>query len=106
MDRKYKMDDFFAYKAWLNPKRMIPICGKRYIDRVEDVTNVTVDSNKPAVNLFANGKSLATIVFLSFLDVPNAGTTRLVAVAGMMGTMNINFTKEEFLNANAKLNKI
>ena len=85
-DRKYKKDSFFAYKAWLNPEPMVHLCGKRYVDRVEDVTKVTVYSNQPTVELFANGVSLGvqekgTNPFFYF-DVPNAGTTHLVAVAG------------------------
>ncbi len=85
-DRKYKKDSFFAYKAWLNPEPMVHICGKRYVDRVEDVTRVTVYSNQPEVELLANGKSLGVqkhngLPFFCF-DVPNAGTTRLTAVAG------------------------
>ena len=86
MDRKYKKDSFFAYKAWLNPEPMVHICGKRYIDRVEDITKVTVYSNQPTVELFANGKSLGVqnnngLPFFYF-DVPNDGTTHLTAVAG------------------------
>ena len=86
IDRKYKKDSFFAYKAWLNPEPMVHLCGKRYVDRVEDVTKVTVYSNQPTVELFANGKSLGVqekgeLPFFYF-DVPNAGTTHLVAVAG------------------------
>ena len=86
IDRKYKKDSFYAYKAWLNPEPMIHLCGKRYIDRVEDVTKVTVYSNQPTVELFANGVSLGVqekgeLPFFYF-DVPNAGTTYLVAVAG------------------------
>ncbi len=86
MDRKYKKDSFYAYKAWLNPEPMVHICGKRYIDRVEDVTKVTVYSNQPTVELFANGVSLGIqehngLPFFYF-DVPNAGLTQLVAVAG------------------------
>ena len=86
-DRKYKKDSFFAYKAWLNPEPMVHLCGKRYIDRVEDVTKVTVYSNQPAVELFANGASLGVqknsgLPFFYF-DVPNtAEQTELVAVAG------------------------
>ncbi len=85
-DRKYKKDSFYAYKAWLNPEPMVHLCGKRYIDRVEDVTKVTVYSNQPTVELFANGKSLGAqnhngLPFFYF-DVPNVGETTLVAVAG------------------------
>ena len=84
-DRKYKKDSFYAYKAWLNPEPMIHLCGKRYVDRVEDVTKVTVYSNQPAVELFANGVSLGvkeTADHFFYFDVPNVGQTHLVAVAG------------------------
>ncbi|MBR6634503.1 MAG: glycoside hydrolase family 2 protein, partial [Clostridia bacterium] len=37
-DRKYKKDSFYAYKAWLSDEKFVHICGKRYVDRVEDVT--------------------------------------------------------------------
>ena len=85
-DRKYKKDSFFAYKAWLNPEPMVHICAKRYVDRVEEVTKVTVYSNQPTVELFANGVSVGVqenngLPFFYF-EVPNVGTTRLVAKAG------------------------
>ena len=85
MDRKYKKDSFYAYKAWLNPEPMVHICSKRYVDRVEDVTKVTVYSNLPAVELFANGVSLGVkeaADHFFYFDVPNAGETTLVAKAG------------------------
>ena len=85
-DRKYKKDSFYAYKAWLNPEPMVHLCGKRYIDRVEDVTKVTVYSNQPAVELFANGVSLGVkeaADHFFYFEVPNtAPETKLVAVAG------------------------
>ncbi len=85
MDRKYKKDSFYAYKAWLSDEPFVHLCGKRYVDRVEDVTKVTVYSNQPTVELFANGVSLgvkeANDHFFYF-DVPNAGETVLKAVAG------------------------
>jgi beta-galactosidase len=84
-DRKYKKDAFYAYKAWLNPEPMIHLCGKRYIDRVEDVTKVTVYSNQPSVELFANGVSLGVKEapdHFFYFDVPNKGETKLVAVSG------------------------
>ena len=85
MDRKYKKDSFYAYKAWLNPEPMIHICGKRYVDRVEAVTKVTVYSNQPKVELFVNGTSLGVkeaADHFFYFDVPNVGTSHLVAVAG------------------------
>ncbi|MBR4859095.1 MAG: glycoside hydrolase family 2 protein, partial [Clostridia bacterium] len=54
IDRKYKKDAFYAYKAWLSDDPFVHICGKRYVDRVEDITKVTVYSNLPEVELFAN----------------------------------------------------
>ena len=84
-DRAYKKDAFYAYKAWLSDEPFVHICGKRYVERVEDVTKVTVYSNQPEVELFANGKSLGrqtSDVHFFYFDVPNEGTTELVAKAG------------------------
>ena len=83
-DRKYKKDSFYAYKAWLSDDPFVHICGKRYVDRVEDTTKVTVYSNLPEVELFANGESLGkqtSDVHFFYFDVPNAGVTNLKAVA-------------------------
>lgn len=84
-DRKYKKDSFYAYKAWLSDEPFVHICGKRYVDRVEDVTKVTVYSNLLEVELFANGKSLGkqeSKEHFFYFQVPNAGETVLVAKAG------------------------
>jgi beta-galactosidase len=88
MDRKYKKDSFYAYKAWLRSPEEAPfvhICSKRYIDRVEDVTKVTVYSNLPEVELFVNGESVgkqtAPDHFFRF-EVKNIGESKLVAKAG------------------------
>ncbi len=84
-DRKYKKDAFYAYKAWLSDEKFVHICGKRYIDRVEDTTKVTVYSNLPEVELFANGKSLGkkkSENHFFYFDVPNIGETKLTAKAG------------------------
>lgn len=84
-DRKYKKDSFYAYKAWLSDEPFVHLCGKRYIDRVEDVTKVTVYSNLPQVALYLNGdlleqKSAEDHFF--YFEVPNKGESRLKAVAG------------------------
>ena len=84
-DRKYKKDSFYAYKAWLSDEPFVHLCGKRYVDRTEDVTKVTVYSNLPSVELFANGISLGVKEapdHFFYFDVPNVGETKLVAVAG------------------------
>ena len=85
IDRKYKKDSFYAYKAWLSKEPFVHLCGKRYVDRVEDITKVTVYSNLPEVELFANGNSLGKITaedHFFYFEVPNIGETELVAVAG------------------------
>ena len=86
IDRRYKKDAFYAYKAWLSNEPFVHIGGKRYMDRAEDVTKVTVYSNQPEVELFANGVSLGkqtSDVHFFYFDVPNtASVTTLKAVAG------------------------
>ncbi len=84
-DRKYKKDSFYAYKAWLSDEPFVHICGKRYVDRVEENTKVTVYSNQPEVELFANGVSLGkqnAPEHFFYFQVPNQGETILTAVAG------------------------
>lgn len=85
-DRKYKKDSFYAYKAWLSQEPFVHICSKRYVDRVEDVTEVTVYTNQPQVELFANGKSLGVMKRGEYpfyhYKVKNEGETKLVAKAG------------------------
>lgn len=85
-DRKYKKDAFYAYKAWLSDEPFVHLCGKHYVDRVEDMTEVTVYSNQPEVALYANGQLLETqkseTHFFRF-RVPNRGETALTARAGV-----------------------
>lgn len=84
-DRKYKKDAFYAYKAWLSDEPFVHICGKRYVDRVEDVTKVTVYSNQPQVELFVNGESIGILSapdHFFYFEVPNRGETVLRATAG------------------------
>ena len=88
MDRKYKKDSFYAYKAWLRSPEDAPfvhLCSKRYIDRVEDVTKVTVYSNLPEVELFVNGESVGKLTsdnHFFYFNVNNVGESKLVAKAG------------------------
>ena len=88
IDRKYKKDAFYTYKAWLVSPDVDPfvhICGKRYVDRVEEVTKVTVYSNLREVELFVNGESIgkkSAEDHFFYFEVQNIGETELVAVAG------------------------
>ena len=103
MDRKYKKDSFYAYKAWLRSPEEAPfvhLCGKRYVDRVEDVTKVTVYSNLPEVELFVNGVSVgkkAAPDHFFYFDVKNEGESTIVAKAG-------EFTDEGTIRKVAEMN--
>ncbi len=84
-DRKYKKDAFYAYKAWLSDDPFVHVCGKRYINRVEDITKITVYSNLPEVKLFVNDKLLETQKsenHFFYFNVPNVGKSHIVATAG------------------------
>ena len=85
MDRKYKKDAFYAYKAWLSDEPFVHLCGKRYVDRVEDVTKVTVYSNQPEVELFVNGVSVgkkSAPDHFFYFEVKNEGESVIMAKAG------------------------
>ncbi len=83
-DRKYKKDSFYAYRAWLSKEPFVHIGGKRYAEREEETTEITVYSNLPEVELFANGKSLGkkTGKYFFKFRVQNKGETKLLAKAG------------------------
>ncbi len=105
MDRKYKKDSFYAYKAWLSDEPFVHLCGKRYIDRVEDVTRVTVYSNQPEVELFVNsesiGKKTAPDHFFYF-EVKNEGESTIVAKAGELSDTST-IRKVEVFNEDYRL---
>ena len=85
IDRKYKKDAFYAYKAWLSDEIFVHLCGKRYVDRVEDLTKVTVYSNLSEVELFVNGESVGKKTaedHFFYFDVQNVGESTIVAKAG------------------------
>ena len=85
-DRKYKKDAFYACKAWMSDEPFVHLCGKRYEKRVESPTKVTVYSNLPEVELWADGTRIGVQrsenhVFC--FEVPNdRPETHLTARAG------------------------
>lgn len=84
MDRKLKKDAFYLYKAAWSKEPFVHICGKRYEDRTESVTEIKVYSNQPSITLFVDGKKFETKkgnrIFK--FSVPVTGTHTMLAVAG------------------------
>ena len=85
IDRKVKKDAFYLYKAaWNRKEPFVHLCGSRYVDRAEEVTEVKVYSNQPEVTLIVDGREFETktgkTVF-SF-SVPIHGEHRVTARSG------------------------
>ncbi len=59
-DRALKKDAFYIYKAYLSKVPFVHLCGRRYVDRVEEVTEIKVYSNLSEVTLFVDGKEFGT----------------------------------------------
>ena len=61
IDRRLKKDAFYLYKAaWNQKDPFVHLCGKRYADRAEEMTEVKVYSNQPEVTLFVDGNEVET----------------------------------------------
>ena len=87
MDRKLKKDAFYLYKAaWADPVRapFVHICGRRYVNRAEETTEVKVYSNQPEVSLYVDGALVGTQqgsrVFT--FRIPLSGQHKITAQAG------------------------
>ena len=83
-DRQLKKDAFYLYKAaWNHTEPFVHLCGSRYVDRTEEVTEIKVYSNQNEVSLYLDGKLFATkqghVVF-SF-QVPISGEHTIEARA-------------------------
>ncbi len=59
-DRKIKKDAFYLYKAYLSTAPLIHLCGKRYVDRQENLTEIKIYSNQPSVSLLVDGQLFAS----------------------------------------------
>ena len=55
IDRKLKKDAYYLYKAYWSEEAFVHICGRRYVDRAEEITEVKVYSNQNRVALYSNG---------------------------------------------------
>lgn len=59
IDRKYRKDAFYAYKAAWSKEPFVHICGRRYVDRPEAETEIKVYSNQDRITLLVDGKIFA-----------------------------------------------
>lgn len=55
-DRKVKKDSFYLYKAYWSKEPFVYIAGRRYVNRAEKVSEITVYSNQSTVELYQNGR--------------------------------------------------
>lgn len=59
-DRSVKKDAFYLYKSYWSEKSFVHICGRRFVDRVGDTTEVKVYSNQKVVTLYCDGERVET----------------------------------------------
>lgn len=105
-DRKVRKDAFYIYKAYLSDEPFVHICGNRYIDRNEKITEVKVYSNQSQITLIVDGKILdkksGDKVFR--FSVPLSGEHEIEARSGGLSdhirirrvdSPNLNYVKEK-----------
>lgn len=84
IDRKTKKDAFYLYKAYWSRENFIHICGRRYVDRTEEVTKIKVYSNQPSVALYVDGifveEQKGSRIFE--FEIPISGSHKVAAQAG------------------------
>lgn len=83
-DRRTKKDAFYIYKAYLSNEPFVYVCGRRYVNRYEDVTKVKVYSNLDSVTLYVDGKNVQTKngKYVFEFDVPITSTHVIKAESG------------------------
>ena len=85
-DRRLRKDAFYIYKAYLSGEPFVHLCGRRYADRTDAVTQVKVYSNQPEVTLLVDGRVLARKagdkVFV--FEVPLTGEHTIEAQSGQL----------------------
>lgn len=94
-DRTTKKDAFFVYKAYWTEEPMIHLCGRRFVDRPTETTNIKVYSNAKEITLKVNGEVVSTLlgnkVFLFENVALNIGENTITALAdsGIEDTITI-----------------
>lgn len=98
-DHKTKKDAFYLYKAAWSKDPFVHICGRRFVDRTGDKTQIKVYSNQSEVKLIVDGAEVAkesgAKVFC--FEIPLTGEHRIEAVSGSL-TDEIRIRKVEKAN--------
>ena len=83
-DRKIKKDAFYIYKAYLSDEPFVHLCGKRYAERAEDMTEIKVYSNQTSVTLFVDGNEIETKTGdkVFHFEIPLTGEHEILAISG------------------------
>ena len=83
-DRKTKKDSFYLYKAWWSSEPFVYIAGRRFVDRPNAKSTITVYTNQSSVTLYINGKKAATQTGEKVFRFPItvSGEMKIEAVAG------------------------
>ena len=83
-DRKTRKDAFYIYKAYLSREPFVHLCGRRYADRTEEVTEIRVYSNLSEVTLSVDGREVSTKTGdkIFVFEVPISGEHVIEAKAG------------------------
>ena len=85
-DRSVKKDAFYVYKAYWSDEPFVHIAGRRYVDRAESTTEVTVYSNQAEVSLWCDDQLIGTHggTRVSRFSVPLTGEHHLTARSGQV----------------------
>ena len=59
-DRKIRKDAFYLYKAHWSKEPFVHLCGRRYVDRAEEKTEIKVYSNQSEVTLLVDDNEFST----------------------------------------------
>ncbi len=59
-DRKVKKDAYYLYKAYWSDDPFVHLCGRRYVDRAEETSEIKVYTNQQEVSLYCDGVLVET----------------------------------------------
>lgn len=100
-DRKIKKDAFYLYKAYFSDEPFVHICGRRYVDRTEEETEVKVYTNQDRVALYNDGELIEEQIGnkIFTFKVRIKGTHTIEARSGSLSDqININKVAEKNLD--------